>query len=48
MPVRIQRLVGSPSETIAVLELRFLFSGAAALQLRTEPLVPDERIVSLA
>jgi hypothetical protein len=48
IPVRIQRLVGSRSEKIAVLELKSSFSGAAVLPLRTEPLVPDEHIVSLA
>jgi hypothetical protein len=48
IPVRIRRLVGSQSEKIAVLELKSSFSGAAALPLRTEPLVPDEHIVSLA
>lgn len=48
IPVRIQRLVGSQSEKIAVLELKSSFSGAAVLQIRVEPLVPDEHVVSLA
>jgi len=48
IPVRIRRLIGSRSEKIAVLELKSSFSGAAVLQLRNEPLVPDEHIVSLA
>jgi hypothetical protein len=48
IPVRIQRLVGSHSEKIAVLELKDRFPGAGVLQIRTQPLVADERIVSLA
>ena len=46
--VRILRLAGSHSEKIAVLELRTAFSGARGLQIRLEPLAPEERIVSLA
>jgi hypothetical protein len=46
--VRIQRLAGSHSEKIAVLELRTAFSGARALRMRMEPLAPEERVVSLA
>jgi hypothetical protein len=46
--VRIQRLAGSHSEKIAVLELRTAFSGAQGLRIRMEPLAPEERVVSLA
>ena len=46
--VRILRLAGSHSEKIAVLELRTAFSGAQGLRIRTEPLAPEERVVSLA
>ena len=46
--VRIRRFVGSQSERIAVLELRNPFPGAQVLQIRTGPLVPDERLMSLA
>jgi hypothetical protein len=46
--VRIRRLVGSQPERIAVLELRNPFPGAQILQIRTEPLVADERVMSLA
>jgi trypsin-like peptidase len=48
IPVRLQRLVGSHSEKIAVLELQSPYSGAQSLPLRVEPLVPDEPLVSLA
>jgi len=46
--VRILHLAGLHSEKIAVLELRTAFSGAHALQMRMEPLAPEERVVSLA
>jgi hypothetical protein len=46
--VRILRLAGSHSEKIAVLELQTAFSGAQGFQLRMEPLVPDEPVVSIA
>src|SRR5439155_25106029 len=45
---RIFRLAGVHSEKMAVLELRSAFPNAAALPIRTEPLVPEERVVSLA
>lgn len=47
IPARILRLAGSNSEKIAVLELRTSFPRAASLLLRTGPLTPDERLVSL-
>jgi|SRR5215469_4246032 len=46
--VRIRQLLGSHAEKIAVLELEAAFSGAQRLALRTEPLVPDEELMSLA
>jgi len=45
---RIVQLAGSYSETLAVLELRTAFSHAQDLRIRTEPLVPEEHVVSLA
>jgi Trypsin-like peptidase domain len=48
IPVRIQRLVGSGAERIALLELRTPFAGVGGFRLRKEPLVPDEPIVSFA
>ena len=46
--VRIMRLAGAHAEKIAVLELRTAFPGAQGLQIRIEPLAPEERVVSLA
>jgi hypothetical protein len=46
--VRVQRLAGSHTEKAAVIELRTAYSGAQSLQLRMEPLTPDEQVVSLA
>jgi hypothetical protein len=46
--VRVLRLAGSHSEKIAVLELRSAFPGAQALQIRLNPVAPEERVVSLA
>jgi hypothetical protein len=48
VPVRVLRLAGLNSEKIAVLELKTEIADAAVLQLRTEPLTPEERVVSLA
>jgi hypothetical protein len=45
---RILRLAGSHSEKMAVLELKAAVASAAALPVRTEPLVPEERLLSLA
>lgn len=45
---RILRVVGSQFEKMAVLELRDALPGALPLSIRTEPLVPEERLVSLA
>lgn len=46
--VRLSRLVGVHSEKIAVLELKAPFSGAQFLRIWTEPLVPNERVMSVA
>ena len=46
--VRILRVAGSNQEKIAVLELRSEYSGARGLKIRTQPLTPDEPVVSLA
>src|SRR5262245_26695933 len=45
--VRVQQLAGSHAEKIAVLELRRAFAGGRSLNIRTEPLVPEEPLVSL-
>jgi Trypsin-like peptidase domain len=46
--VRRLSLAGSHAEKIAVLELRAPFSAARGLELRMQPLAPEERVVSLA
>jgi hypothetical protein len=46
--VRIVTLAGSHAEKIALLELKASFHDAQALQVRTEPLAPDERVTSIA
>jgi hypothetical protein len=46
--VRRQSLAGSHAEKIAVLELRAPVSGARGLELRMQPLAPEEPLVSLA
>jgi hypothetical protein len=48
IPVRVRRLVGSNAEKIAVLDLQTAFAGAQSLELRMEPLVSEEAVVSLA
>jgi len=48
IPVRIQHIAGSNAEKIVALELQTGFSGVQGLQLRMEPLVPEEPLVSLA
>lgn len=45
---RVLRFEGSYSERMAVLELSTAFPSATSLSVRTEPLVPDERVVSIA
>ena len=48
IPARILRVAGTLAEKMAIVELKAAFPGAAALQIRTEPLVAEERLVSLA
>ena len=48
IPVRIERLAGSYGERLVVLELQTAFSEAPGFRPRSEPLVPDEPVVSLA
>jgi hypothetical protein len=45
---RIRHLAGSYAERIAVLELQLPFSDAQGFQVRMEPLVPEEPVLSLA
>jgi hypothetical protein len=47
-PARILRVAGSHAEKMAVLELQTSFPLAVALRIRLEPLVADERVLSLA
>ncbi len=47
-PARIKRLVGPGTDKLAVLELQTAIPAAHSLLLRTAPLVPDERVVTLA
>ena len=48
IPARIQQVTGSSStERIAVIELQTAFAGAQSLDLRMEPLVSEEPVVSL-
>jgi hypothetical protein len=47
-PVRLLRVLGARSEKIAVLDLKIPFSGARILPIRTEPLVTNEHVVSVA
>lgn len=44
---RVLHLAGTHAEKIAVLELGTAFASATALSIRTEPLVPEERVVTL-
>ena len=46
--VRTLQIAGSHSEKIAVLELKEALADAAVLSNREEPLVPEERLISLA
>jgi len=48
MPARIRRLVGAQPEKLAVIELQAAVSGARSVEIRTEPLVPDEKVVTFA
>ena len=46
--VRVVRVVGVHAEKIAMLELQTPFPGVQSLQIRIEPLAPEERVISLA
>jgi Trypsin-like peptidase domain len=46
--VRIQRVAGAGAEKLAVLELQTAVSTARSVPIRLSPLVPDDRIVTLA
>ena len=46
--MRVQHVSGSYAEKIAVLQLRTAFGDAPGFRVRTEPLIPEERVVSLA
>jgi len=46
--VRVQRLAGFGTEKVAVLELRPGLPDAQVFQIRTKPLLPGERVISLA
>jgi Trypsin-like peptidase domain len=46
--VRIQRVAGAGAEKLAVLELQTAVSTARSVPIRISPLVPDDRIVTLA
>ena len=48
IPVRIQRVLGAGPEKLAVLELQTAISGARSVEIRMSPLVPDDRIVTMA
>jgi hypothetical protein len=48
IPARIGAIAGSGPEKIVVLELQSAFSSAPAFRIRTDPLVADEPVVSLA
>jgi len=47
IPVRVQHVVGSHPEKVVVLELQAAFPRAQGLQLRKEPLAPEEPVVSV-
>ena len=48
IPVRLSRLAGEHAEKIAVLELRTAFPHATVLRIGDDPLVADERVMSVA
>ena len=48
LPSASLRVVGAHAEKIAMLELQTPFPGAQSLQIRIEPLAPEERVISLA
>src|SRR5262245_27078835 len=48
IPARIAGVAGLHAEKMAIIELQASFPGAVALPVRIEPLVPEERLLSLA
>jgi hypothetical protein len=48
LPARIARVAGPHAEKVAMLELQAPFPSAVALPVRLQPLVPEERLSSLA
>jgi hypothetical protein len=48
IPVRVQRLVGAGPEKLALLELQTAIPTAHSVPIRMSPLVPDDRIVTMA
>jgi hypothetical protein len=48
IPARISGVAGPHAEKLAMLELQTAFPGAVALRVRMQPLVPEERLLSLA
>jgi hypothetical protein len=48
IPVRIQRVLGAGPEKLAVLELQTAISSARSVEIRMSPLLPDDRIVTMA
>jgi len=47
-PARVHRVAGSYAQKLAVIELETAHSDAPGFQLRMEPLIPEEPVVSLA
>jgi trypsin-like peptidase len=48
IPVRIQRVLGAGPEKLAVLELQTAISSARSVEIRKSPLLPDDRVVTMA
>jgi hypothetical protein len=48
IPARISHVAGSYAEKIAIVELQTAFSGVRGFQVRMEPLLPEEPVVSFA
>jgi hypothetical protein len=48
IPARVQRVLGLGPEKLAVLELQTAISNARSVELRISPLLPDDRIVTMA
>jgi hypothetical protein len=48
IPARVRHVAGSSAHRVVVAELQTAFPGAQGLRLRLEPVVPEERVVSVA